>query len=215
MAFPEGGCMSARDAILSRLRTAGANTRLPRPSAPPATLVSAAEPHHVLVDRFREELQLIGVVSWLEVSADAVQARVAELAGDASVLSWHPRELPYDAGRFLIDPATPDAPRDVQAAAGVGITGCDAAIAETGSLVMLSGPGRSRAVSLLPPFHIAIVRSDQLYGSMGEFFAQRRSDIVKAASCTFITGPSRSADIEFTLTLGVHGPGRVAVVMGP
>ena len=207
--------MSARDAILSRLRTAGANTTLPRPSAPPPALVSAGEPHHVLVDRFREELRLIGVASWLEASADDVRARVAELAGDASISSWQPSELPYDVGRFLIDPATPESPRDVQAAAGVGITGCDAAIAETGSLVMLSGPGRSRAVSLLPPFHIAIVRSDQLYESMGEFFAQRRSDIVKAASCTFITGPSRSADIEFTLTLGVHGPGRVAVVIGP
>jgi L-lactate dehydrogenase complex protein LldG len=207
--------MSGRDAILARLRTAGANRRLPRPSAPPVALVSTSQPHDGLVDRFREELQLIGVASWLEASADAVQARVAELAGDASILSWDPGELPYDVGRFLIDPATPDLPRDVQAAAGVGITGCDAAIAETGSLVMLSGPGRSRAVSLLPPFHIAIVRSDQLYESMGEFFAQRQSDIVTAASCTFISGPSRSADIEFTLTLGVHGPGRVVVVIGP
>jgi L-lactate dehydrogenase complex protein LldG len=50
---------------------------------------------------------------------------------------------------------------------------------------------------------------------MGEFFARNRERIASTAGCTFITGPSRTADIELTLTLGVHGPGRVIVVVGP
>ena len=50
---------------------------------------------------------------------------------------------------------------------------------------------------------------------MGEFFRERRHRVAAAANCTFITGPSRTADIELTLTLGVHGPGKVTVVIGP
>jgi len=50
---------------------------------------------------------------------------------------------------------------------------------------------------------------------MGEFFRERAADIAASACCTFVTGPSRTADIELTLTLGVHGPGRVIVVVGP
>jgi L-lactate dehydrogenase complex protein LldG len=50
---------------------------------------------------------------------------------------------------------------------------------------------------------------------MGEFFRERAADIAAAANCTFVTGPSRTADIELTLTLGVHGPGRVVVIVGP
>src|SRR5262249_32018976 len=106
-------------------------------------------------------------------------------------------------------------PRDLQAAAGIGGTGSHAAIAETGSLVVLSGPGTPRAASLLPPVHLCLVRRGDLFASMGEFFRERAGDIAASSCCTFITGPSRTADIELTLTLGVHGPGRVMVVVGP
>ena len=75
--------------------------------------------------------------------------------------------------------------------------------------------GFSLAVSLLPPHHVAVIQPQDLRYSMAEFFADFREPLVQAASCTFITGPSRTADIELTLTLGIHGPGRVTVVIGP
>ena len=80
---------------------------------------------------------------------------------------------------------------------------------------VLSGPGHSRSVSLLPPVHVAIVSPPDFCFTMGEFFARAAGRIGEAACCTFITGPSRTADIELTLTLGVHGPGKVVVVVGP
>lgn len=206
--------MSARDAILARLRTSGANRQLPRTDAGPLAdvpVMSAAE----RLMRFRAELDALGVSCAIETSAGAVRARVRELAGESIVLSWDASQLPYGVGDVLSGAIGGGAPHDRQAAADVGVTGCDGAIAETGSLVMLSRPGRSRAVSLLPPFHVAIVRPDQLYATMGEFFAVREADVRAGASCTFITGPSRTADIELTLTLGIHGPARVAVVIGP
>jgi L-lactate dehydrogenase complex protein LldG len=131
------------------------------------------------------------------------------------VLSWDPAHLPYQAGTVLNDPTLGQSPRAFQATADVGVTGCDAAAAETGSLVMFSAPGRSRVVSLLPPFHVAVVERHRIHFSMAEVFDAYRDRLESSASCTFITGPSRTADIELTLTLGIHGPGRVAVIVGP
>jgi L-lactate utilization protein LutC len=165
--------------------------------------------------RFQEELSALGVESHLETTQDCVQRRVTTLLAGRRVLSWDREALPYALGSIVGDAVFAGDPRDAQAAAEVGLTGCDAAIAETGSLVLLSGPGRSRAVSLLPPVHLAVVRSEDLCFSLGDVFRTHAGRLSQAASCTLITGPSRTADIELTLTLGVHGPGTVLVVIGP
>ena len=89
------------------------------------------------------------------------------------------------------------------------------AIAETGSLALLSQPGCSRVVSLLPALHVAIVRPEDLCFGMGEFFAARADDIAGVSNLTLVSGPSRTADIELSLTIGVHGPARVVVIVGP
>jgi L-lactate dehydrogenase complex protein LldG len=168
-----------------------------------------------LIERFRGELAALGVESFVESSPDAVRERVKAIVGTRRVLAWDARHLPYDIDRVFIGPARGSNTRDVQAAAEIGVTGCDAAIAETGSLVLLSGEGKARTASLLPPVHLAILRETDLRGTMAEFFRERAADIAGAACCTFVTGPSRTADIELTLTVGVHGPGQVIVVIGP
>jgi len=168
-----------------------------------------------LVERFLRELTALGVEHHVEPSADAVRARVTATVGDRPVLRWDADRLPYGVGDLFPRAADGASPRDVQAAAAIGITGCDAAIAETGSLALITGRGRPRAASLLPPTHLAVVRPDQLRETMGEFFRERAAELAGAANCTFVTGPSRTADIELTLTLGVHGPGRVVVIVGP
>jgi L-lactate dehydrogenase complex protein LldG len=102
--------------------------------------------------------------------------------------------------------------------ASVGITGVDAAIAESGTLVLAGGAGRARLASLLAPVHVAIVRESQIVVGLGEALARLRSlygegMLIDRSNVTFITGPSRTADIELTLTLGVHGPREVHVVL--
>jgi L-lactate dehydrogenase complex protein LldG len=206
--------MSARARILDRLRSARSNSRLPRVEAFAAVADARPGAGQALL-RFEAEAQSLGVECYVETSVAGVHARLASLIDGRRVLCWHPQHLPYQAARLLVDPILGDAGRSEQASAAVGVTGCDAAVAETASLVLFSGPGRSRAVSLLPPFHIALVERAKIHFSMADVFETYRERLRASASCTFITGPSRTADIELTLTLGIHGPGRVAVIVGP
>ena len=108
--------------------------------------------------------------------------------------------------------------RQKAADADLGITGVDYAIAETGSAVVLPRRGLSRLVSLLPPVHLAIVRRDQIVDSLEDLFILRRLAYYRGngdmgSYMNFITGPSRTADIEQTLVIGVHGPKEVHLVL--
>ncbi len=94
--------------------------------------------------------------------------------------------------------------------ADIGITEADFAIADTGTLVLLSDSNKPRLVSALPPVHIAILDRTNIVPDIHSLFLR----ITDSCSCiSFITGPSRTADIELNLTLGVHGPGKVSVVI--
>ena len=107
--------------------------------------------------------------------------------------------------------------RGHSAAAGIGITGVDYAIAETGSVVLLPRAGLSRLVSLAPPVHLAIVRPEDVVEDLEDLFLLRRLAYHRGeaggAYMNFITGPSRTADIEQTLVIGVHGPMDVHMVI--
>ena len=91
--------------------------------------------------------------------------------------------------------------------ADVGITMADAAVAETGSLLIRAGEGRARMASLAPPVHLALVPRDRLVPSLDQAL-----EIAAGATSVLITGPSRTADIEGVLVRGVHGPGQLWVV---
>ncbi len=104
------------------------------------------------------------------------------------------------------------------ASADIGITGADFAIADTGTLVLLSGPKQPRLTSLLPPVHIAVLKKETIVSNIHALFAKLGESYEKnydeLSTCiSFITGPSRTADIELNLTLGVHGPGRAIVII--
>ena len=95
----------------------------------------------------------------------------------------------------------------------VGISTVQAAIAETGTLVLDSTCERHRLLSLVPPVHIAIVRASQIYRTLSEVLTLIRKDKEISPAVTFITGPSRTADIELTLAIGVHGPQELYVII--
>ena len=95
--------------------------------------------------------------------------------------------------------------------ADVGISGVEAALVETGSLVVASGAGKSRLATLLPPVHIALVPMCRFTTDLFTWSAERNGDI--PTNVTVISGPSKTADIEFKMTLGAHGPKRVVAVV--
>jgi L-lactate utilization protein LutC len=95
----------------------------------------------------------------------------------------------------------------------VGISTTQAGIAETGTLVLDSSRERNRLVSLVPPVHIAIVDASTIFQTLGEALAFIHQNGTPSPAVTFITGPSRTADIELTLTIGVHGPQELYVIV--
>ena len=103
--------------------------------------------------------------------------------------------------------------RGLCAAADVGITSADYALADTGSLAMIAGPHEARLVSLLPPAHIAVVPRERILTGLDELFSILPNPSDMTSSMVLITGPSRTADIEQILVRGVHGPGQITVVV--
>ncbi|SEB78690.1 L-lactate dehydrogenase complex protein LldG [Paenibacillus sp. GP183] len=148
-----------------------------------------------------------------------------------ALVPW--RELAADGGKLGTDApgAAAEQPQAAQTAkwaqrsallraaerCQIGIVWPDYAIANTSTLTLLAQGGKGRSVSLLPDILFAVFRANQLVTRMGEMFQRVREDhpdpVTLPSSLNMITGPSRSADIENDLTIGIHGPGKVYAVI--
>lgn len=102
--------------------------------------------------------------------------------------------------------------RDVAGNADIGLSTAEWAIADTGSLVLESGVGKGRTVTLLPPTHVAILPAEKVLQRADEVFEMYSESGLPSNLC-FHSGPSRSGDIEMSLAIGVHGPGDVHVLL--
>lgn len=121
-------------------------------------------------------------------------------------LDWH-----------LVD-KTDGSLRDFCVAADVGLSSAEAALAETGSIVVTSGPGKSRLATLLPTSHVALVPTSKLTPDIFTWTANRTgaaptADNKMPANLVLVSGPSKTADIEQTMAVGVHGPKRFIVIL--
>ena len=99
-------------------------------------------------------------------------------------------------------------------AAKVGITGVNYGVVNSGTIVLYTGASRNRSVSLLPTLHLALIKESQLVDRLGGAMpvTSENADAIPS-SIHFITGPSRSADIENDLSIGVHGPAALTVII--
>ena len=188
------------------------------------------------LDAFRREFESVGGVFYKVASVAMIPPVVARIAHEREVrelVAWHSSALGADLTQALgargldvhemptaepVGVAERERLRAIAARADLGLTGVDLAIAETGTLVLVSGAGRPRSTSLLPPCHIAVFDRTALVESLrqvGVFLEAWHSDgapPARGAVINFITGPSRTADIELTLTRGVHGPKEVHAI---
>jgi L-lactate utilization protein LutC len=207
--------LMSRDNILHRVRTALGRSGGDPPAPPPPVRIRVPE-----VDR---ETRIVSMLSRVEALAgkayrtgDPVAAVAPLIAGKTALASnapclaeWGIAALPGVrsgiAGREEL--------RELCATVDVGITAADYALADTGTLVMLSSPQEARMISLLPPAHIAVVPSERILSGLDELFSLVPLPADLSSSMVLITGPSRTADIEQILVRGVHGPGQIAVVV--
>ena len=181
-----------------------------------------------LVDRFRRELTALGGTVHEAQTVDDVVSIVQALAvsqPNRRVLAWDEKELPVPgviaalaaAGLEIVsqsrDGTGSAAVRRELASCSIGLSGADGALAETGSIVIASGPGRGRLASLLPRTHVALVQRAAIVWSLPTLIASRPELVTRGANFVCITGPSRTADIEHVLARGVHGPADVHVIL--
>ncbi len=103
--------------------------------------------------------------------------------------------------------------REVAARADIGLSTAEWAIADTGSLVLTSGAGKGRTVTLLPPTYVAVVPAEKVLRTVPEAVGKYAGDGGLPANVVFHTGPSRSGDIEMEIFVGMHGPGDVHVIL--
>jgi L-lactate dehydrogenase complex protein LldG len=213
--------------IRHSLKTAHLPASLPeRPAAPPLPAFNPAD----LVDDFiAEATALSAEVHRTENKPEALNL-IAHLLDKYRVneyLSWDAEFMPIpELQQFLthqnklrdtVHLPVEQAPREAALARlgeiQVSITGSLGGLADTGSIAVENGRGRSRLASLLPPVHLALVKTSQLYPSMAHFLAAHPGLTGRTSNLVFITGPSRTADIEQTLTLGVHGPKELHLIL--
>ena len=212
-----------RAGFLARLRAAsgrGAPPNLPHPIEPlpggaipavahprldePALDVFAeqAAAHAWTVRRVAGDAELEAVVAEV-VAAERVSRVVLSADPEVEGLAGHLRSLGVEVlpGRAPADAAQAD----------LGITGALFGLAATGSVAVSAGRAGGRSVSLLPPVHLAVVAASRVVASASEVWRRMPEHFPDGppSQLVFISGPSRSADIEFTLTVGVHGPKRV------
>ena len=177
-----------------------------------------------LPDVFGEQAEEAGMhVHCVSAAAEASTAiaGILEHEGIDRVMTWAtPMMEELDLGEGVAverwDPAHPDDERkDAAFAMTCGITDVDYAVAETGSLVVCASPAHGRSVSLLGRVHIAVVRAEQIVPDLYDLFPRLQSDFPDGlpSNVTLISGPSKTADIELAIVIGVHGPGVVHIVL--
>ncbi len=208
-----------REQFLGRVSAALRGTVLPAVDGPPTAPTIEFDD---VVEQFIRAATAVDADVVRVDGADRVAAVVArDMASPQSFIAWddadsqalalHLDELGWDRIDATVGAESRLADHSRIGSATVGITGVDVGVAATGSLVLAHGPGRPRSASLLVETHIAILHTDRIVSSLDEALArvgwENNSNIVA------ITGPSRTGDIESILTLGVHGPRHLQIVL--
>ena len=187
------------------------------------------------LERFRTEFERVAGVFHRVATAAEVPAALERICRERAawrLVAWPAEELgvtiapALDAAGIAVESMPHAVPPEAErrrlraavAEADLGVTGADLAVAETGTLVLVAAAGRPRSTSLLPPCHVAVfdrtalVESLEQVGLALEAWHEGPAPPERGAVINFITGPSRTADIELTLTRGVHGPKEIHAI---
>ena len=202
---------AAREEILARIRAARGAAPSSQEAVPRDYLRAHHDPaEHDIVALFAERAADYRAVVERVADADvaAAIARALVVPGRYVIPAGLPSEwIPDDAETALDDP--PLSPAELDQLPGV-ITSCAVAIAETGTIILDHGPGQGRrALTLVPDFHLVVVRADQVAADLSDAFAR----LTPSRPHTLISGPSATSDIELIRVEGVHGPRTLHILL--
>ena len=211
---------TARDEVLGKIRAtlgrAGSDGKAPAPPDVTSTVLSRLRGDvDADIDAVLDELGKVGATPRRIRRREDLHAALGALVaaeGVKKAVLWDAEEICSlgiaDTLRGLgVEIVSANADKHVMAECDLGVTGVDLALPETGTLVLRSSAAKPRAVSLLPRVHLALLRPSAIRADLQDVFAEVGGEHY----FVFVTGPSRTADIELTLTIGVHGPGRLYV----
>jgi L-lactate dehydrogenase complex protein LldG len=194
--------MSSRDQILAKIRAAIADA--PHTAIPRDYRTTTTDGLDTFLDRLGHYDATTHVVDRADLEAtikSALKDRTAVVVPDAWTTA-------------VENPLTDDPPltHDQIDQSGGVLTTCALAIAQTGTIVLDGGPGMGRrALTLLPDYHLCVVRHDQIVASVPEAIAKLQDN--PSRPITFVSGPSATVDIEMTRVRGVHGPRNLEVIV--
>ncbi len=186
---------------------------VPLPDTPTRTISSDD-----IVGLFAAQVELVDAQCVIVQNVDEARKQVVALcnSGDVRKMCRSDGEIVHEVVKDMPTNVTVvDAVEDREQlfVADAGITEAQWGIAETGTLVLASGAERHRLTSLVPPIHIALVPASRIVATMPSVLNQLTGSDGRHQAVTFITGPSRTADIELTLVVGVHGPKELHVIV--
>ena len=214
---------TARERILARLHASGTHqTNVPEASLPQVSSLdrnAKIERLAALMTAIRTEVHVVEADGWLDKLkalarekkwqgllygpggplAPAIEAAWSENGGDLPKLRTYEGAVEtFKPDLFQID---------------AGITSARGGVADTGAVVLWPTVQEPRLLSLVPPVHVAVLDADTIYNSLSEMMAAERWAEGMPTNALLISGPSKTADIEFTLVFGVHGPKELVLII--
>jgi L-lactate dehydrogenase complex protein LldG len=220
---------AARRSILGALRAAAPAQGLPRPdlapywSGPygrgcegerpdPATLVAGFE---AAARGWRADVRHAGPADWPQALRAALDTRGCRriALGTASELSPSLDEALADLALWRFDQPLERCKAELFDTIDAGITSAQAGIADTGTLLLIPGPGEPRSLSLVPPVHVAVLPVSRLYAGLPAAMRALQPEANMPTNLLLVTGPSKTSDIQQTLAFGAHGPKELVIVL--
>ena len=216
---------AARNRILDRLRSALDSGAMPIPPETPLSSPAMGGEEKVsrftrLMEAVRTEVHAVSTENWIDNLKEILRDKgVNTLAygsqtslGETLEAAWRqesqellPELVAYDS--------TVEEFKDTLFQTDAGITTTLGGIADVGAIIMWPNNAEPRLLSLVPPIHIAIVRAEALYANFNEVITKQGWQGGMPTNALLISGPSKTADIEFQLVFGVHGPKELIVLL--
>ena len=210
--------MAARERILGKLRQA-------RPDLDEVRKIEARR--HMVplqnlsaderIEQFASEAEKLGCAVYQMNHSHAIEQIMELIGGDKSILSWDENQLPLSGLHKTLGTLGVTVGQYDDGELRIGITGVNAALAATGSLVLESGAGRYRTTSLLPDLHIALLKPQQILPDLESWQqaqqAQGYPAFTQSSNTAIVSGPSKTADIAQQLVKGAHGPREVHIII--